>query len=119
MHCSPPPQITFPPCRVKIQNTVRVRGSSFSIGILDLDPAPCMSLLWVTVWAFCMDGVVSFCVLRASPTLSYDGETDVKPILFYSKLGYFNSLFYVLPDTSIYEASSNSSKFPCHGSVIC
>src|SRR5206468_1693314 len=35
-----------------------LRSTSSSIGILDFDPAPCMSLLWVTVWAFCMDGVV-------------------------------------------------------------
>src|SRR3989442_2974620 len=35
-----------------------LRSISSSIGILDFDPAPCMSLLWVTVWAFCVDGVV-------------------------------------------------------------
>src|SRR3989442_407816 len=33
-------------------------STSSSIGILDFDPAPCMTLLWVTVWAFCVDGVV-------------------------------------------------------------
>src|SRR3989442_6977914 len=46
-------------------------STSSSIGILDFDPAPCMSLLWITAWAFCVDGVVvSFCVLRAFPTSS-------------------------------------------------
>src|SRR5437867_2360369 len=35
-----------------------LRSTSSSIDILDFDPAPCMSLLWVTVWAFCVDGVV-------------------------------------------------------------
>src|SRR3989442_14767934 len=35
-----------------------LRSTSSSIGVLDFDPAPCMSLLWVTVWAFCVDGVV-------------------------------------------------------------
>ena len=28
-----------------------LRSISSSIGILDFDPAPCMTLLWVTVWA--------------------------------------------------------------------
>src|SRR3989442_11476440 len=60
-------------------------STSSSIGILDFRPAPCMTLLWVTVWAFCVDGVVvSFCVLRASPTSSMDGETDVKSSFFLS-----------------------------------
>src|SRR3989441_11136006 len=51
-----------------------LRSTSSSIGIFDFDPAPCMSLLWVTVCTFCVDGVVSLflCtqgvgVLRASP----------------------------------------------------
>src|SRR2546425_81615 len=35
-----------------------LRSTSSSIGILDFDPAPCMTLLWVTVWALCVDGVV-------------------------------------------------------------
>src|SRR5437899_9385625 len=35
-----------------------LRSTSSSIGILDFDPAPCMTLLWVTVWAFCVAGVV-------------------------------------------------------------
>src|SRR6059036_1681035 len=41
-------RLTFPP----------LRSTSSSIGILDFDPAPCMTLLWVTVWAFCVAGVV-------------------------------------------------------------
>src|SRR5437867_8180720 len=35
-----------------------LRSTSSSIGILDFDPAPCMTLLWVLVWAFCVAGVV-------------------------------------------------------------
>src|SRR5437867_2417130 len=30
--------------------------------LLDFDSAPCMSLLWVMVWAFCVDGVVDLSV---------------------------------------------------------
>src|SRR5207247_1684068 len=59
-----------------------LRSTSSSIGILDFDPAPCISLLWVTVWAFCVAGVVYLFLCtqpRASPTSSLDGETDVKP----------------------------------------
>src|SRR6059036_1993828 len=47
-HFIPLVRLTFSP----------LRSTSSSIGILDFDPAPCISLLWVTVWAFCMDGVV-------------------------------------------------------------
>src|SRR3989442_1536136 len=35
-----------------------LRSTSSSIGILDFYPAPCMTLLWVTVWTFCVAGVV-------------------------------------------------------------
>src|SRR5437867_6268930 len=35
-----------------------LRSTSSSIGILYFDSSPCISLLWVTVWAFCVDGVV-------------------------------------------------------------
>src|SRR5437867_7345999 len=38
--------------------TTLFRSTSSFIGISDFDPAPCMSLLWVTVWAFCVVGVV-------------------------------------------------------------
>src|SRR3989442_880519 len=35
-----------------------LRSISSSIGILNFDPAPCMTLLWVMVWASCVAGVV-------------------------------------------------------------
>src|SRR2546425_9521495 len=35
-----------------------LRSTSSSIDILDFDSAPCISLLWVMVWAFCVAGVV-------------------------------------------------------------
>src|SRR5437899_7964892 len=35
-----------------------LRSSSSSICILVFDPAPCMTLLWFTVWSLCVDGVV-------------------------------------------------------------
>src|SRR3989442_1453949 len=45
-----------------------LRSTSSSIGILDFDPAPCISLLWVMVWAFCVDGVVGlFLVTQGVP----------------------------------------------------
>src|SRR3989441_9746020 len=34
-----------------------LRSTSSSIGILNFDLAPCMSLLWVTVWVVCVAGV--------------------------------------------------------------
>src|SRR3989442_7575836 len=60
-----------------------LRSSSSSIGILNFDPAPCMSLLWVMVWAFCVAGIVGLFLCRASQTSSLDGETDVKPSFFF------------------------------------
>src|SRR2546425_685009 len=48
IHFIPLLRLTFSP----------LRSTSSSIGILDFDSAPCISLLWVTVWAFCVDGVV-------------------------------------------------------------
>src|SRR5881296_541910 len=44
-----------------------LRSTSSSIGILDFDPAPCMTLLWVTVWAFCVAGVVGLFVCSGRP----------------------------------------------------
>src|SRR3989442_2438923 len=35
-----------------------LRSTSSSVGVLDFGPAPCMTPLWVTVWALCVDGVV-------------------------------------------------------------
>src|SRR3989442_6558100 len=62
-----------------------LRSISSSIGTLDFDPAPCMTLLWVTVWAFCVAGVVGlFLCTQGVPTSSLDGETDVKPSFFLS-----------------------------------
>src|SRR6184192_2022968 len=49
-----------------------LRSTSSSIGILDFDPAPCISLLWVMVWAFCEAGVVGlFLCSQGVPDVVY------------------------------------------------